>query len=87
MKKGELSINVIVMAVVALLVLVVLAILLVRYMQGGDEQLSQCRDKGGDCYDDCQGVGSHYVIGDGECTSHKDGRDSCCISGDSLLSS
>jgi hypothetical protein len=86
-KKAELSINVIVMAVVALLVLVVLTILLLRYFSKGDTQLGQCQQYGGLCEGSapkCSQDGwMKYSIGDKECGDNQ----MCCISKDAILGS
>jgi phosphotransferase system glucose/maltose/N-acetylglucosamine-specific IIC component len=84
MKKGELAINVVVMAVVALLVLVVLAIILVRSLNDGSKTATQCTNANGVCDPSMYGcknsqtgkTGLHYAIGDSACSNNGDW---CCV--------
>ncbi|MCF7865810.1 hypothetical protein K9L67_03655 [Candidatus Woesearchaeota archaeon] len=81
MKKGDMSINIIVIAAIALLVLVILSILLFRSGSGIREGTS-CTGTGGTCWDEptCQGMSDYSDTvyrpnPNGECPENQ----YCCI--------
>lgn len=83
-KRGDLSINVIVMAVVALLVLIVLAIILIKNMTKGEGTATACENAKGTCVpeSECrQNNGLHYAIADSACNGNW-----CCVTPDAIKS-
>ena len=65
-KKGDLSINIIVIAAIALLVLIVLAVLILRTGSGIDRGVS-CENLGGNCKSDCSIEYGEFIDQSGRC--------------------
>lgn len=75
-KKAELSINFIIVMVIALIVLVVMIYIFSTNATKGNEDLSGCASKGGQCRDNClSGEGGSSFFSDKSC----DENQLCCI--------
>ncbi|MDP2750184.1 MAG: hypothetical protein Q8O89_05105 [Nanoarchaeota archaeon] len=49
-KKAELSLNIIIVAVIGLLVLVIIAVIFMQRLSGYSKGTSDCKSQGADCY-------------------------------------
>lgn len=73
-KKGQgISINVIIIAAIALLVLVILAVLLIR---SGGQLVVDCSEAGGECADRCSDLDGLYAPYKASCV---DETQICCV--------
>lgn len=72
-KKGDLSINIIVIAAIALLVLIILAVLILR-TGGRVESGTACNGLGGECKDACDTTVGEFKDAGGACS----GELICC---------
>lgn len=55
MKKGELSINLIIMAVIAIVAIVVMLTIFRNTISNANTEMSDCEARGGDCAASCNG--------------------------------
>jgi hypothetical protein len=85
-RRADISINTIVMAAIALFVLVILVFIFRDQIQRGNNTLSACKQKGGECLQSCGTSYSYYGIGDPGCKNDASGP-YCCIPSDSILGS
>jgi uncharacterized protein (UPF0333 family) len=76
-KKGDISLETIIIAVLALIVLVVLSVIFVSKMREGNTNISGCESKGGKCKVECGPSEIPTTIGD--CSS--DAQNSICCLG------
>jgi hypothetical protein len=74
-RKADLSVNVIIVAALALVVFVVLAAIFTNKTRDFSSTLSSCTSKQGQCLASCEG-GS--MIGNTDCEKEKPGT-SCCV--------
>ena len=88
-KKGQgLSMNVIIIAALALLVLVILAVVYMNKMGGTVTTLARCESNGGKCVDvsdSCAAGWSVKIIGGAQCLDSSDAPDpsqKCCTAGE-----
>ena len=65
-KKGDLSINIIIIAAIALLVLIILAVLILRTGNQVSTGTS-CESLGGTCLEECDLIGGEFVDRAGSC--------------------
>ena len=65
-KKGDLSINIIIIAAIALLVLIILAVLILRTGNRVDVGTS-CNALGGSCEEECDLTAGYFVDSGGSC--------------------
>ena len=72
-KKGDLSINIIIVAAIALLVLIILAVLILRTGNRVDVG-TRCEALGGNCESECDLTAGYFVDSAGSCP----GEDVCC---------
>ena len=84
MKKGEMSIQVLVIVILALIVLVVIASIFVSKMRAGNEEISSCASKGGECIirADCSARGG-FPTNSGNCEDDANAvaGSICCLMG------
>ena len=87
-KKGELSITVVIVAVICLIVLAVLIAILVINSRSFNQGVTSCTDKGGYCDPTpaCSStsgnkVGSppYFVVGGTDCSNDKNNPRFCCV--------
>ena len=76
MKRGEISMEVIIIAAIALLVLVILSVLVLR---SGGQVGKDCANVGGQCLDSCEGTdpvtGKPFIPSGNSCP----GEQTCCV--------
>ena len=78
--KGNLSLNVIVMAVIALLVLVVLSYIFINGAGTANQGLLSCDSKGGECSPKSTGCADSDITASWQCEDNtKDNPQVCCI--------
>ena len=79
MKKGELSINIIIVAAIALLILVIIAVLLFRSAGDVNEGTQTCQGIGGQCEGSCSDIGDDgtWISNPAKACPNED--DVCCI--------
>lgn len=80
MKKAQgLSMNIIVMAAIALLILVILAIIFMGRMGVFGQQVAACKNQGGNCRDACVSPEIEYGPASAACISADGAKPYCCI--------
>lgn len=84
MKKGEMSMQLIVVAVIVLLIAALLIYLVGTNLGLFGESAGACLSRGGTCEDACSGGRQPYYVGDVECKKEQGGGH-CCVSGDKLF--
>ncbi|PIN70037.1 hypothetical protein COV93_03150 [Candidatus Woesearchaeota archaeon CG11_big_fil_rev_8_21_14_0_20_43_8] len=77
-KKGDISIQVIVVAILALLVLVILSVMFISKMGKTGDQISGCGSKGGTCKSVCGTDETPLVLGNADCDKQTSGY-KCCL--------
>ena len=81
-KRGELSINVMIMAIIALVVLIVIIAVFTGKLGIVSTSLNSCAEKGGTCHtkESCVDVGNDYApMPSSSCPKKDDKEQVCCI--------
>lgn len=85
-KKGELSITVVIVAVICLIVLAVLIAILVLNSRSFNQGAQSCTDKGGTCVAKAVGCSSlpqdkapYFIVGGTDCSNNKNAEQVCCV--------
>lgn len=84
-KKGEISLTVVIIAILALIVLAVLVFILINNSRNFNEGTSSCQEKGGECRpeNNCKQISDqkdvpYFAISAAECSS-KQPKQICCV--------
>lgn len=82
-KKGEMSLQLVIGAVIALLILVLLVWIVGGKLGLFNKGASACVGRGGTCTSgsDCPAGKQHYYIGDSGCSNNQ----ICCVTGEDLM--
>lgn len=83
MKRGDMSMQTIVVAVIVLLIAAILIYMTGTRLGLFDDTIGACQDRGGECRTECQGGEQPFYIGNSACQESGRG-DVCCVSGDSI---
>ena len=79
-KKGDISIQVIVVAILALLVLVILSVMFISKTSKWSLNVNSCDAKGGKCLASCTDGYQEYTFANGDCEKQTSGaRTKCCL--------
>ena len=77
-KKGDISIQVIIVAILALLVLVILSVMFITKTGTWSTQVNSCESKGGTCKASCADSEQNYFFGNNACSKSTSGY-KCCL--------